>query len=45
MISDRITGVRNGITTTNNLIVNGEVVTDEIFAQKIRQMIDDAISG
>lgn len=45
VLSDRITGVRNGITTTNNLIVNGEVVTDEIFAQKIRQMIDDALSG
>jgi formate/nitrite transporter FocA (FNT family)/protein-disulfide isomerase len=41
--ADRITGVRNGINTTNNLIINGELILGELSSQNLKSVISKKI--
>lgn len=43
--TDRITGVRNGINTTNNLIVNGELFLGELSSHNLKSVIQTKIQA
>lgn len=42
--SDRITGIRNGITSTNNIIINGEIIENEFDVRKVEKRINAILS-